>query len=173
MKTEKLFELLTLVNGVTSTKWETVIQLVDQISKGSVIVEEKKWADSWKQKEPKCYPLDLSKRETWSTYNNGECVYLKFSNAATKNKGRKKNKLVCDVRIFDGHFFDGRRTDLRFEALLLLPDKFIHTIAERIEVYFDDYLNCAYEDHLESEKRIWIQNLRTEIIKQGVKPTKK
>ena len=32
MKTEKLFELLTLVDGVKSKKWETVMQLVDLIA---------------------------------------------------------------------------------------------------------------------------------------------
>ena len=79
MKTEKLFELLTLVDGVKSKRWETVMQLVDAITKGSVTIKDKKWNDSWKQGKSEYYPLDLAEIKTWSTYDD-TCIDLQFSN---------------------------------------------------------------------------------------------
>jgi len=163
MKTEKLFELLTLVGGVKSKRWETVVQLVDEITKGNVTIKHKQWNCNWKQDRPDFYPLDLSILTTWSTYDNN-CIDLKFSNDTSKNNGQPNNQLVCQVEIYDGNRFSGERIQLRFEALLWLPTAFIHTIEQRIEGDFETYLEDAYEKHLEAQKTIWINNMKSEII---------
>lgn len=136
MKTEKLFELLTLVDGVTSRRWETVMQLVGLIAKGSVTIKDAKWSDgySYKQSNPEHYPLNLAEIKTWSTYDD-TCIDLQFSNDTTN--GHPNNQLVCKVKIYDGHSFGGHRTGLRFEALLWLPTAFLHTLEKRIEWSFD------------------------------------
>jgi len=163
MKTEKLFELLTLVGGIQSKKWETVMQLVDIIAKGNVTIKTKKWNDEWKQNKPEYHPLDLVKIETWSTYDN-TCIDLQFSNDTSKDNGHPNNQLVCKVKIYDGNCFGGERQQLRFETLLWLPTSFIHTIEQRIEWAFENYLEDAYENHLEAQKKLWINNMKNEII---------
>lgn len=135
MKTEKLFELLTLVDGVKSKRWETVMSLVDLIAKGSVTIKEKKWNDTWKQNNPEYYPLDLAEIKTWSTYDD-TCIDLQFSNDTKKDNGHQNNQLVCNVKIYDGNSFGVERQQLRFEALLWLPTSYIHTIDQRIEWAF-------------------------------------
>lgn len=76
-KEKQLLELLALVGGIQSTKWETVKQLVDAIIKGNVTIKNKKWADGWKNKHLDYHPLDLAEIKNWSTYDN-TCIDLKF-----------------------------------------------------------------------------------------------
>lgn len=163
MKTEKLFELLTLVSGVTSRKWDTVLLIVSEISKGSVTIKSQKWHDEWKQSKPEYYPLDLSQINTWSTFDN-TCIELKFLNNTQKDNGHPNNQLVCAVKIYDGDNMHGDRKQLRFEALLWLPTAFIHNIEHFITWSFDQYLEDAYESHLEAEKKLWILNLKKGIL---------
>jgi len=163
MKTEKLFELLTLVNGVKSKQWAIVMQLVDEITKDGAITKDKQWNDSWKQNNPLFYPLDLDKIKTWSTYDI-TCIDLQFSNDTSKDNGQPNNQLICKVKIYEGNSFDGKRQQLRFEALLHLPTAFIHAIEHQIEWAFGTYLEEAYENHLEAQKKLWISNMRSEII---------
>ncbi len=166
MKTEKLFELLTLVEGVTSKRWETVMQLVDLIAKGSIDIKDKKWDDSFKQSKPKYYPLNLGDIKTWSTFDD-TCIDLYFANDTTENNGQTNNQLVCTAKIYDGHSFGGNRNRLRFEALLWLPTSFIHTIEQRIEWAFETHLEESYETHLEEQKRLWIENKKKEFLSKG------
>jgi len=163
MKTEKLFELLTLINGVKSKKWATVMQLVDEISKENVTIKDKQWNDGWKQSNPEFYPLDLNKIETWSTYDL-TCIDLQFSNDISKDNGQPNNQLICKAKIYEGDSLEGERQQLRFKALLYLPTAFIHTIEQRIKLAFETYLEEAYENHLEAQKDLWINNMRSEII---------
>lgn len=160
MKTEKLFKLLTLVGGVRSTKWETVMQLVDTIKQGGVSIIDKRWVDSWREYDQ----LDLSDINTWSTYDD-TCIDLQFSNDTGKDNGFPNNQLVCKVKIYDGRSLDGARTGLKFEAKLWLPTSFIHNIEQRIGWGFDSYLEDAYEIHLKSQKNLWINNMKNEILK--------
>jgi len=145
MKSKELFRMLALANGVVSKKWETVMQLVDLIAKG----EAKAKFCSYKK-------YDLSDINSWSTYED-KCIDLRFSN--------RKNILICEARIYDGESFDGTRTRLRFEALIKLPELFIYVLERRIELAFETYLENAYEEHLEAQKKIWIKNRKYEITK--------
>jgi hypothetical protein len=163
MKTEKLFELLTLVGGIRSGRWEMVRQLVDAIAKGSVTIKEKEWNDSWKQSRPEYYPLDLAEIKTWSTFDD-TCIELRFYNDTAKDNGHPNNQLVCEVKIYEGDSFSGFRKGLRFTALLWLPTKFLHTIEQRIEWAFEDYLEDAYKKHLEAQKKSWIDAMKAEIL---------
>ena len=58
----------------------------------------------------------------------------------------------------------GYRKGLRFTAELILPNKFLKQIARTIESYFESYLLEAYETHLESQKKLFVYNLRNEIL---------
>lgn len=71
---------------------------------------------------------------------------------------------MCEVKIYDGDSFGGWRKELRFEALLWLPTKFLHTIEQRIEWAFEEHLEVAYKKHLESQKQLWINNMKAEIL---------
>lgn len=155
MKTEKLFELLILLDGVKIRRWETVMKLVEFIANGDVDVKEKKWDDEWKNRNEQYYPLDLAKRETWSAFDN-TCIDLNFD--------RIENDFVCKVKIYDGNSFGGERTKLRFTAKLLLPTKFIHCIEHHINWKFESFLQESYENHLESQRKLWINELKSQIL---------
>lgn len=155
MKTEKLFELLTLVDDVRSNEWSMVMLIADCISKGEADVLEKEWADRFKRDKSEYYPLDLSQIKTWSTYE-GDCIKLKFH--------VDKDKLMCDVKIYDGNSFGGERNALRFSAKLCMPHEFVQNIESSINWAFECYLEQAYENHLEAQKLLWINNLKSQII---------
>lgn len=156
MTTKKLLELLALVNHVTISRWKTVMDLVECIKeqKGVKIIKSE-WHDSFKKNNPKFYPLNLSQIETWSTYD-GECISLIFS--------EKEGKLYCHVKIYDGDSFGGTRTNIRFTAELILPNSFIRKIEGKINWAFEVFLTESYEQHLESQKLLWINNLKSQII---------
>ena len=156
MKTERLSSILTLIGGVQSRKWETVMQLVERIADGSATVKHKKWEDDWKQEHPQYHPLDLSEIKTWSTYDD-TCIDLRFTN--------DNSQLACEVKIYDGDSVRGERRKLRFEAFIWLPSSFLRVIEQRIGWAFDSFLEDAYEQHLEMQKKLWIDNLRSKIIK--------
>lgn len=152
MKTEKLFQLLTLVNGITCKRWDTVMQLVDYISLGKAEVKEKEWHDTWKKKY---YELDLSKINTWSTFSD-TCVELDFS--------VENGLLICKAKIYDGSSFNGCREHLRFTAKIQLPKDFIDSMTDSIMWRFESFLQEAYETHLENKKNDWINKLRESIL---------
>ena len=95
---KKLFDILTLVDGVKSSNWADVMKIVETMP--SIEVMEKKWNEKYKQDNPEWFPLDLSKIATWSTCD-GECINLRFSN--------ENNKLICNVSIYDGVIMNGYR----------------------------------------------------------------
>lgn len=164
MDDKKLFELLTLVDGVRSSKWETVMSLVDAIKAGGVTIKEKEWADSFKQNNPQYSPLDLANRETWSTYDN-TCIDIVFTHQKKSKNGMKVSQLVCKVKIYEGQNMYGERTCLRFEALLWLPSSYIQSIENRIMWAFDDFLEDEHKKHLEAQKKLWINKMKNGILK--------
>lgn len=163
MEIKKLFKALTLVDGVKSTKWVMVKLLVDEIAAGNVTIKKKMWCDKYKQENPKAYPLDLGNLITWSTYDN-TCIELYFINNPQDETEHQINQLVCNAKIYDGDGFYGKRKALRFEATLWLSDTFIHTIEQLIEYELQQYLERAYQNHLEAERKLWIQNTKNEIL---------
>jgi hypothetical protein len=166
MKIKKLFEILALVDGVTSTNWKTVMEIVGNpilnipgyfnngIKSNNAVILSKQWHDSWKLKYPEHYPLDLSQLKTWSTYDN--CAVMHFKN--------NDNKLYCQAMIYDGDNNYGYRTDLKFSAELILPNKFIKVLENLILNYFDEYLENEYETYLETQKKNWIDGLRNKLL---------
>lgn len=164
MKTEELFKVLTLVDGVKSTKWSMVMLLVDEIAAGNVTIKEKKWGDTtYKQQTEDNSPLHLDKLITWSTFDS-TCIDLYFTNNIQDETEHQINQLVCRAKIYDGESFGGHRKFMKFEALLWLPTAFIHTIESLIEWELQQYLEKGYENHLEAQKKAWINNTKKEIL---------
>ena len=153
MNNKKLFEVLTLVRSVRSSRWNDVRNIVELMP--SIEVKEKKWNEKYKQDNPEWYPLDLSKIETWSTYE-GECIDLVFSN--------ENNKVVCKVSIYDGDNMRGYRRDLRFTATLIMPNSFIKELEQKILYALDKLAEYSYEDYLETQKKLWMANFKTQIL---------
>jgi hypothetical protein len=152
MKNEKLFKILAIVGKVKSNSWNDVRKIVDIMP--SVKIKQKKWVDEFKIKHPDIYPLDLSKTQTWSTYD-GECINLVFSN--------KENKIICEVSIYEGDNMRGYRTNLRFTATLVMPDSFIKELEKKILYALDQFAEDAYEEYLESKKKLWLLNFKSKI----------
>jgi hypothetical protein len=153
MTNKKLFEILTLVKSVKSNRWNDVMKIVEIMP--TIIVKDKKWHDEYKQKFPEYSPLDLSKIETWSTYDY-QCINLIFSN--------ENNELRCDVQIYDGDMLTGYRTKLRFSATLIIPNDFIQTLEKSIRYALDILAEESYDEYLENQKKLWLSNFKSEIL---------
>ncbi len=152
----KLFYILHVVKSVTSRQWECVRLIVEHFS--GVTVLEKKWNDAFKEKYPESYPLDLSQIKTWSTYD--KCVDLIFT--------IEKGKLHCEACIYDGDNLNGHRTNLKFTAKMIMPDEFILQLEGLIESYFDYHVEDLYDQHLEKQKKIWLQDTKYLILNRGL-----
>lgn len=153
IKKQKLLEILTLVEGVKSNKWNDVREIVELMP--FIEVKEKKWHEKYKQDNFEWYPLDLLKIETWSTYE-GECINLVYSN--------ENDKVVCSVSIYDGDNMNGYRRNLRFTAILIMPNNFIKKIEQKILYALDRLAEDSYEDYLETQKKLWESNFKFKII---------
>lgn len=153
MKTKKLFEILALVNGVESNKWSDVRKIVEYMP--LIEVKQKKWSEIFKQKHTDIYPLDLSKIETWSTYD-GECINLIFTN--------QNNKLCCNVKIYDGDNMNGHRRNLRFTATLVMPNKFMKELEQKILYALDRFAQKSYDEYLENKEKLWILNFKSKVL---------
>ena len=153
MNNKKLLEILTLVNSVKSSRWNDVRKIVELMP--SIEVKEKKWNEKYKQDNPEWYPLDLSKIETWSTYD-GECINLVFSN--------DNNKVICKVSIYDGDNMNGYRRNLRFTATLIMPNNFIKELEQKILYSLDRLAENSYEAYLETQKKLWMSNFKSQIL---------
>ena len=154
-KVQKLFKLLSLIELVQCTRWEMIMKIVDCINTSDIEVIEKTWYDMFKINNIQMYPLDLTNIKTWSTYD--ECILITFE--------IKSNKLYCTCVIWDGDNYNGNRTNKRFKTELILPDEFILNIEKDIEYSFERHLENQYDDYLEKQKEIWVNNLRDEILK--------
>lgn len=154
METKKLFEILRLVNNVYSTRWNDVISIVNVIKNKQAKVIEKKWHEQFKFNNPNYYPLELSKIETWSTFDD-DCIHLDYY--------IENDKLFCKAHIYNGNSFDGHITTLRFTATIELPDSFVHSIENKINYALDRMAENAYKEHLENQKKNWMSNFKSKI----------
>ena len=153
MNIKSLFSLLTHVGYVRSTRWDDVCKIVELMP--SIKVQKKKWFDKFRQNNPDIYPLDLTKLDTWST-SEANCIDLVFKN--------DNNKLICDVKIYDGNFFDGYREKLRFTAKLVMPNKYIKKLEKKILYGLDSLAEEEYNNHLKNQKKLWVSNFKAALL---------
>ena len=155
----QLQKKLKLVSSVHVGGWKIVRSLVEIMD--SVTVIESEWNDRFKQSHPDLYPLDLSKLETWSTFQ--ECVSLKFYMLNAKF-------IKCDVVIYNGDNFDGNRTHIRFTATLKIPYTFLTEIKDSIKYSFESYCEKKYDEHLLEQKKAWVRKFAKDSLAKPEKP---
>lgn len=154
MTTKKIIQVLgTTLAGVSENSWEILTKLVDAIEEGKAIVREKRWADDYKEINKDYFPLDLSKMETWSTFDNGRRLYFYIEN----------EELLCDAKIYSGNFL-GERTDLKFSAKIKLDISFAKELEKAVLASINRLAAGAYEDYLEAQRKFWIHNFVAEIL---------
>lgn len=155
MNNDTAIKVLNIVGSVRSTTWDSVMKLVEYIQSGSADIIEKEWDDRFKKENPIHYPLDLSKIDTWSTYEK-ECIDLRYL--------MEDDKLICAAKIYNGNSFYGFRTSLRFTAKIQLPTHFLDQIKGRIESALNDVADDEYEKHLELQRKKWVEKFKSKII---------
>jgi len=155
MTIKKLFNILQLVTYVESNKWNDVTRIVSGIAGGEITIKEKLWCN-YKANLYELYPLDLSKIETWSTFE-GDCIHLRFY--------MKQNALVCYVHIYEGDSFSGHMRNIRFTATLILPNSFIKVIEPKIVRALNYFAEEEYHRYLDKQKKDWITNFKSQLIK--------
>jgi hypothetical protein len=159
---EKLFQLLTYIESVKISDWDWIRLLVDGINNKTIKVKVKRWADNFKDKNPDFYPLDLSRIDTWSTYTG--CYDITFYNKTVYNK--PKNKLECKVVVYDGDPVYGYRNGKKFDAVLTLPNEYIHKLAHLIDYKLTWVVDEEYTKHLDNLKHDWLVKRKQEITYQ-------
>lgn len=154
MTQKQLFGLLTLVESVNITGFDIKSYIFSIINQCLVI--EKLWGDEMKNQNIKYWPLDLTKEQIWSTYN--DCLKFKFF--------IDKSRFLCEAKIYKGNFLDGEPEYLIFKALLQLPKKAIRKIQPQIQLKFHLKAIDSYNDFLESQKQEWLQNFKNEVLEK-------
>jgi hypothetical protein len=123
---------------------------------GSFDVVSKKWYDPYKQDSPTYWPLDLYNVESWGAYSG--CIKSKI----------KVLKTTCriEVQLFDGDFYDGRPTTLRWEAVLSVPCSTIIKVYENeINYEYECFLDKAVDEY-ESKRLL---KIKTDLNKEFMK----
>ena len=161
MTQKKLFELLTLLDGVNIHfhSWSMIRKIVDCISLGTANIIDAQWLN-YKKNNTDWYPLieKLSKIDTWSTYDNTGCITINFKN----DNGR----LHCKCKIYDGRMLNGDRTEERFIVQMYLPNTFLKEhLSGIIEGKLERYLSDCYEDYLVLQRKLWMENYKKELLK--------
>jgi hypothetical protein len=147
----KATKMLKVLKSVTCRQYKVAMLVRENMSDFEVI--EKQWSDSFQQKYES---LDLSKIETWSTYN--DCVSLRFIFV---------NPLVakCEITIWNGEMCYGEKTSRRFTATLMIPTKFLTEIKGAIACDFNRHCSSEYSDFLERQKEEWIDKFKKDVLK--------
>ncbi len=148
---DKLFQTLSLVESCNRCDWNMVMLIVKGIKENTIDVS------NYSQEHWMYGKTDLSEIDTWSTMDSKEGISLVFSI-------NHYDKLTCKAKIYDCNNFGGRRERLKFTVdLTFLSDDFISNLSSDIEYELKEYLDDAYEAHLENQKREWITEERKKL----------
>ena len=161
-KTDELVKKLTLMGFVLDKRWNTVLKLHELIKSGKGTLEEYIPANKWLLCQTK--ENAINEITCWSTFDGFQqkwgdaCIYLEIS------KKPKANKIRVKGSIFDGRMTDGVRTGKRFDFAADLPLEFVLHIENTIEAGWATFLDNAYDDYLDEQRRKWIKNYEKELL---------
>mgnify|MGYP001316492773 CR=1 FL=1 len=153
---QSLFKTLAFVKEVRCHQWEDVRNIIAAINDHTAFVEGAVWKN-YKAGLEHHYPLDLSDIKTWGTHDKRDCIKLVFSID-------KADRLVCDVTINEGDSFNGFYKGPRFTATLAFKKAYIKNIEKNILWALNQKADWAYEQHLEAQKILWVENFKKEIL---------
>lgn len=105
---------------------------------------------------PDLFPLDLKNMDQWSTFDRGYSFVFSLN---------KKGGLHADVTVWDDKSYGFLPRECKFKASINVPISFIDTIADYISSSFNIKCTYEYEDYLQEQKKLWIENRKTEILK--------
>ena len=150
-KKDKLFKILKHI-GKTSVWNNNLWGIVRDIQKDIKPTDILKLEDL---RSFKINDLDLTKLETWSTYNNSYCIHIEI---CVKNE-----ELLTRITINEGDMFNGNFKERKFIATIKLnKDKIL-----LFEYNINNRINCQleeeWEDFLEKQKEDFIDNMREKI----------
>lgn len=143
-----------IVECVRVTGWNTVMAICEIFD--DLIVMDSMWNDSFKRDHPDIYPLDLSDRKTWSTFD--QCANFKFEYLDSEH-------FMCTAYIYDGDSIYGSQRRLRFTAEMKIPVEHIGLIGDWIDAAFSRKLRSGYEKFLRDEAGKWMNAYAKELIR--------
>lgn len=149
----KKFEIID--NYIYSHTWNMLRKVFDYIPKSEII--SKAWGDDWKNRS-EYYPLDLTDNKTWQTYDDPNCISLKFSLT-------KDGKLILVAKIYDKVSWSDTY-NLKFTTEIILPNEFISELESLINYHFNNYLENEYDKFLEKQKHDWIEAMSKKILSE-------
>ena len=155
MELEKLIKKFNICDEIYVSKNTLNHIIVKYIKEGKVEEVSKRWNEDFKNKNINFYPLDLSDSGNWSTYE--DCTELKLKMI--------DGKISCIATIYRGYNMDGRRMEKKFTCGLVLPIEFIFELEYYINSKYKRYLNNLYEEHLETQRELWIEKTNIELLK--------
>lgn len=149
-KLQKMLHILGSVNYCHFDILPKIVNIIDSVS-----IMESEWDDEFKRNNLDMYPLDLSKIDTWSTYD--QCVSLTFETLNTKF-------IKCQAVIYDGDCLNGYPQRVRFTATINIPISFLSEIKDAIEEDFEWYCKDQYKKHLQKVQDDWIRDFQKNLL---------
>lgn len=150
MELRKLVKMMGVIGTLNHNSFQIRDLVIKSIQDGSGIVKSAKFYDSWK----KDVPLMLDP-EVWQTYE--KCRDFTFSLDG-------KDKLKCDIVIYEGDMLNGDRKEPRVFADITLPLEFLHNMKEEITQQFDILLDFEYDDFLERQRGLWKERQKKKLL---------
>ena len=146
-------------NRICEHRWSDVRDLVAKgIPKSKLIKFEWHGINSYKNNDKyNYYPIKLDDLSLWSTYDNSDCISLKYY--------IKDKKLLCDAIISNGSFMDGSFKERKFSCTIQLPNKFIKELESSIMNKLNREADNAYDLFLENQRTRY----KTEFINDYLK----
>lgn len=153
MKIKELITLLKEVNVVSYNSWNDVMLVHKYIQDGKAEIISKDWYDSYKNKNKDLYPLDLTKRDTWSTFDG--CVEIHFQYDDCVN---------CVAKIYNGDNIHGYRTTLKFTAVIKFDNSILKELEDKLLYELQKKGERLYEKFLEEQKVAWIDFYKKKVL---------
>lgn len=161
MTNKQANKILGLLGKLKTNDYHLMHLVVDFLSKKDniLLVQKVDWNDTFKNKNRDIYPLDLSSKDVWITYDR--CIDFTF-------KPSDNRQILLEVTNYDGEMLNGFRKNIRWTATIILPINFLKNITDKIQSKLEDLAEEAYELHLETKKRKYIDDFISETLKINV-----
>lgn len=160
MNQKELKKALTVLGSITVTNDKVCDKVIKLIQDGSATIVSKAWADGFKNKNPKYYPLDLTLDSTWVTYQDYKFIYITVDN----------NSLCCDIRCFTHKAIEGKV--IKFTAEIKLPIRHINIFNDSITYEIKRHCDHLYDDYLEEQRQQWIAKKTAQLISSTIRNQK-
>lgn len=121
----------------------------------NVKIISKEWYDSFKQKYPDIYPLDLTDWDkVWRTFDG--LIRMTFTYSSN-------SFIICEVSVKDGDFY-GHATNTRCIFKVEIPISFIKNIEDNLVYAIEKEAGEKYAERLKAREEAFIKKFMADVL---------